>query len=72
MATIVLDKVKQIWESQILQNPSGAFEYSKYANSKLDLHAYIADGIRKLPYKYQPGQEWYKWIPGRSPLSTSE
>lgn len=71
MATIVLDKVKQIWESQILQNPSGAFEYSKYANSKLDLHAYIADGIRKLPYKYQPGQEWYKWIPGRSPLSTT-
>lgn len=71
MASLI-DSFKQIFESKILQNPSGAFEYSKYANTKLDLHSYIADGIRSLPVKYQPGEEWYKWIPGKSPLSTSE
>lgn len=72
MVTMITDKINQLFNSQVLQNPSGAFEYSKYANGKLDLHHYISQGIRSLPYKYQPGVEWYKWIPGKSPLSTSE
>ena len=57
---------------QEMLSSSGAMSASRYANSKLDVHSYIAQGIRSLPAQYQPGTEWYRWVPGKSPLSTSE
>ncbi|KAK9900406.1 ELO-domain-containing protein [Cystobasidium minutum MCA 4210] len=65
-----IGKIREAVYSNII-NPSGAMSGSKYAGSAIDLHSYIAAGIRQLPAKYQPGVEWYKWIPGKSPLSTT-
>jgi len=56
---------------QEMLSSSGAMSASRYANSKLDVHSYIAQGIRSLPAQYQPGTEWYRWVPGKSPLSTT-
>ena len=61
-----MDKLRDFFTS------SGALSTSSYKDSPLDLHSYIADGIQRLPKEYQPPQEWYRWIPGKSPLSTSE
>lgn len=61
-----MDKLRDFFTS------SGAMSASGLAGTKYDLHAYIAQGIRSLPKQYQPPTEWYRWVPGKSPLSTSE
>ena len=63
-------RILQALQDWAASSSSGAFSASKYANGKLDLHAYIVKGIKALPSQYQPPSEWYTWQYGKSPLST--